>query len=127
MIDLTIPGWMSEKDLRWLEQVASASKDILEIGVYRGRATEALTAGGHVVAVDPWQPYKVNPVQVACAELEEMDGDALYKEVCERFLNRNVTIIRGTIDDIRWQRFDFIFLDGNHEYEAVYYDILAAL
>lgn len=123
---LSIPGWMSKEELIWLAQQALVSKRILEIGVWKGRATRTLGAHcpGQVVAVDPWLPYEVHD-----SVLSQMDGDTIYQEVKTSLEDLvNVVIIRASSHDIWFERkFSFIFIDGDHREVAVKKDIKLAL
>jgi hypothetical protein len=43
--DLSIPGWMTEDELRWLHETAKSMASVVEIGCYQGRSTFALLQG----------------------------------------------------------------------------------
>ena len=121
---LAITGWMSPVELKWLAHVAVNSKNILEIGSYKGRSTRVLCDNtfGTVTAVDPWNgPYIKD------------NGSILFDQAkswpeFERNLKdaKNLRIVKdyfsGFLKDNN-ETFDFIFIDGDHRYESVLRDI----
>lgn len=126
---LAIEGWMAPTELAWLARNAQISKKILEIGSYKGRSTRVLcdNTQGHVIACDPWMgPYITNNDKVL------FDQSKAWPEFQRNLSDvRNLTIFRGTFDQYIANNpekdFDFIFIDGDHRYEAVKNDIENAL
>jgi predicted O-methyltransferase YrrM len=117
---LTVQGWMSETELRWLAEAASRSKNIVEIGVYKGRSTCALAANttGTVYSVDIWS---------------ECGTDGWYYDVFRAntaHLDNVAPVNRASIWAARefaatGARFDMIFIDAAHDEYNVRQDIAA--
>lgn len=119
-----------------------------EIGVWRGESSHHfLTKAKFLHMVDPWSldAYDENNTGwVGIRKLPELlyylkpmiksedPEDAqkyyerVYDKVCEEFKHKPVEIFRGTSDD--WfknfkGRLDWIYIDGDHTYDAVYRDL----
>jgi predicted O-methyltransferase YrrM len=122
---LSIDGWMSPLELKWLAYAAKVSYKILEIGSYKGRSTRALcdNTRGIVQVIDPWEgPYYTNNNKVlfeqsqSWVEFQQNTSDV-----------KNLLVFRGyfhefaKINTVR--NFDFVFIDGDHRYETVIHDI----
>ncbi len=62
-----IQGWMGPKALRWLARRAARHRQVIEVGVWRGRTTKVLAAAcpGTVWAVDHWLGAQQDPRQAA--------------------------------------------------------------
>ncbi len=125
---LAIDGWMAPAELAWLARTASISKNILEVGSYKGRSTRALcdNTTGRVTAVDPWQgPYITDKERVL------FDQAKSWPEFQHNLFGvKNLTTFKGTFSEfgkINKDIFDFIFIDGDHRYNAVIHDIELAL
>jgi predicted O-methyltransferase YrrM len=117
---LTIQGWMSPTELTYLAECASKSKNIVEIGVYKGRSTCALAENtqGTVHSVDIWS---------------ECGTDGWFYDVfranTERYSNV-IPVNRASIYAAREfaaanMKFDFIFIDAAHDKYNFRQDILA--
>ncbi len=122
---LTIPGFMSEVELSWLATRASESQCIAEIGCWQGRSTRALADNtrGVVFAIDTFQGAPELLYQLA-----NKPPHWLFKTFTMNLIDRdNVVVIRQTSHNasllFKYQGFDMIFLDGDHNYRAVVDDI----
>lgn len=97
----------------------SEDKDVLEIGSANGFSASAMALGGaaSVTAVDPhsWVP----------GSQPAMEGHLRAYGVEDK-----VTIIAETFftafEGLRDRRFGFIFIDGDHSYETVKFDVIHA-
>lgn len=123
---LAIDGWMSPTELKWLARVAKESTNILEVGCYKGRSTRALVdnTSGVVTAVDPWVgPY----IKVDGKPL--FDQAKSWPEFLQNLSNAdNLKIVKLHFDQFYSdEKYDFIFLDGDHLYDMVVHDINKAL
>lgn len=122
---LAITGWMAQDELEFLADIASKSKVIIEFGCFKGRSTRALAdnTDGIIYAVDPW-----------VAEYYADNGDlhGIKPNVFPEFArNLGDHIVSGKVIPI--QKYstefdpafvsDFIFIDGDHRYQAVKDDI----
>jgi len=127
-----IQGWMSNIGLDWLYEQARKYKNIAEIGSWRGRSTHALASGtkGYVFAIDHW---KGSASELHSAHKEATDPEKdIFIEFTENMKPfHNVVSIR--IDHFLAPFifadgcFDMIFIDGDHKYENVKYDVNAWL
>lgn len=121
-----IPGWMTPVELAWLREQASKRFRIAEIGSYLGRSTAAIAiTPGVVYAIDDWRgPRDIG--EPLC------ENDKLYLQFCE---NLKTQIAAGKVKPVRVDHaswldfggFDFVFIDGSHEYEDVKRDIATSL
>lgn len=126
-----IPGWMSVAELRWLANVASSRKLILEIGSWQGRSSKAMamTVGERVYCVDPWyrasgEGLKLHP------ELPDADDNVINafranlapELVCGKAVpirmksDKALAILKDTLGG---RKLDMVFVDGDHTYEGV--------
>lgn len=97
-----------------------------EIGVFKGDFSEAILRVNRprrLYLIDPWFP--------GAADLPQLDADATYSSVCERFASEIAT---GTVVVNREPSataagrladgtFDWIYIDGDHHYAAVRQDL----
>lgn len=123
-----IDGWMSKTELRLLGDFASQSKDVVEIGSWKGRSTKALlnSCKGKVYAIDNWQG-SVNQLTAIGAFLKDV-----YKEFMDNVGSYpNLVVLRGDSVDIanrfNGDKVDMIFIDAGHSYEECKSDIEAWL
>lgn len=101
-----------------------------EIGVWKGVYSAAFCqAGLHMLCVDPWVSYpawldtknSLPPEQAA-----EFMAEA-HQIACERLAPFNCTIVRKfsaeAAADVPDRSLDFVYIDGNHVYDAVIEDL----
>lgn len=126
-----IDGFMSYSQCCWLHDMASKMHSVVEIGSWKGRSTHALLTGcanGIVTAVDHFGGT-VNELSTSHREAAEGD-DAIFtqfkKNTCG-FSNLNVCRSSSADAASRFEdrSFDMVFIDADHEYEAVKRDIRA--
>jgi predicted O-methyltransferase YrrM len=111
---LRIPGWTSAPELRWLIKHAATAKTVVEIGASRGRSGKAFADGtdATVFSVDPhaegtWRDFSRNlKDHIASGKVVPV---RLRSEKALPYLPKVV---------------DFIFIDGDHAYDAVHRDIV---
>lgn len=105
-----------------------------EIGVWKGAFSEQLcrnNPGLHLLCVDPWKSYpawqdaKNKPV---LADAERVMEEA-YTKAVHKLRKRHCTIVRKfsveAAAEVPDRSLDFVYLDGNHGYEAVIADLTA--
>lgn len=136
---LPIPGWMTDPELTWLATQAQRSRCIAEIGSWRGRSTRAMADNLHpegvIFTIDPFvddsigfpgwwtaneSPDKYKQKDWLWSEFSSNLRDAIGTKIIpvrmfsanayERFVGRG-------------QKFDFVFIDGSHDYGHVTGDI----
>ena len=123
-----LSGWMTDKELDLLREFASKSKDVVEIGSWKGRSTKVLleSCKGTVYAVDHWQGSSNDVTHLM----------ALGKDVYNEFIMNvgsypNLKILKGFSADMaegfNGNKVDMIFIDAGHSYEECKSDIEAWL
>lgn len=120
---LEIDGWMTDRELRWLADVASRCRTIIEVGSFRGRSTIAMAANSDATiwCVDTWDT----------AQEGRLIGDTDFVH----FL-RNTWPYRKQIIPIRLDaakaatllqekkiQAGLVFIDASHDYNSVAADI----
>ena len=103
---------------------------LVEIGVWKGESTELFHRSGIFAkhyCVDPWKAYKDDVINISQNDMDDVKND---------FFNYfryayNVYPIQGTIDTFielyKDIPVDVVYIDANHEYEFVKYDIQKTL
>lgn len=97
-----------------------------EIGVEQGRYSEEICRANPAVrlyCIDPWQAYDRYADHVSQRKL-----DGFYDEAMQRLRVFNTVVIRKTsmeaVKEFRLSLLDFVYIDGNHEFEFVVNDII---
>jgi hypothetical protein len=121
-----IEGWMTEEELFWLFVTALKMRTVAEIGCYKGRSTHALLcSGADVTAVDHFHGTAGEQAHKAAAR-----EDGIFRDF-QRNVGHfpNLSIVRRYSLDAALMfadgAFDMVFIDSDHEYEAVKLDIMA--
>lgn len=126
-----IPGWMFDAELQFLAETASKSKRIFEIGSFAGKSTRALAdnTDGTVFAIDPWNHMNYNGHETAiCIVTDAVVFNMFYCNLADHIkTGRVVPCVMKWEDFETDKKADFIFIDGNHKYNAVCHDIDKAL
>jgi len=93
-----------------------------EIGTANGVYAKILcqlVPGLHLLCIDPWQAYHM---------ISQEKCDERYAEARERLLPFNAELIRKpsleAVKDVPLASLDFVYIDGNHEFDAVMQDII---
>ena len=121
-----IQGWMSISELQWLYNAAKKYKSIVEVGVWKGRATHALCMGtkdhgGTVASVDHFQGtdgYELNFFEVL-----HIDIYSIFMSRLGQFANLKVYRMKSEEAAPYIDEAEMIFLDGDHSYEEVKKDL----
>lgn len=133
---LAIDGWLSQDEAETLYDLAAESKGpIVEIGCWRGRSTAAIALGAasgtkqQVYAVDSFKGIQPGAVPTAHGEVpgwKSSTPELLRENLTKAGVNGNVTIVakpsEEAVNDVP-ERCGMLFIDGNHDYEAVCRDI----
>jgi len=124
-----IEGWMSDKELDFLGVSGKNFKNILEVGSYKGKSTRAFAdnnADGKIICIDPWGVVNYGGEGSGVIyETNEYTFESFKKNLKEYIESGKVIPYKMTYDKYEPNGFrpDFIFLDGDHRYEAVIHDI----
>lgn len=128
---LAIPaGGTSVADLEWLAWAAQGCNDILELGCYRGRSTRALLDNSQscLWCVDSWSGVDDSGIQGRITITEDD-----YRQFLENIADEEerVTVMRMFTREafpiLPVETFNLIFIDADHDYEAVKFDIKHSL
>lgn len=123
-----IDGWMSDRELEWLAKTANKSRKILEIGSYKGRSTVAMldNSTAIVACVDPFDGIYFDKDSNPVNYIRRDAYDDFVKNISKH--HDRVIVYRCRSENLRLStiRFDFIFIDGDHRYNAAQHDIKLA-
>lgn len=103
----------------------------VEIGVKQGRYSKVICDGIpdiHLYCVDPWKPYsEFDDGRVPDRNTVER-YNSLYEDAQKTLKDYNVTFIRKSsaeaIFDFEDGSLDFVYIDGNHNFDYVMEDII---
>ncbi len=113
-------GWLTKADENELRRLG-AGKVVLELGAWRGRSTTVLSeVARYVVSVDRHQGIDDHMKR----------PDSLPGYIAEIRPLRNVAMVIADFVDfvpLLKERFDLVFIDGDHDYDSVLRDIALAL
>lgn len=124
--DKGIDGWMTPEELEFLYQSAKKYNRILEIGSWKGRSSDALLSGckGEVHCVDHFKGSN--------DKNDETNSLGKKEDIYEEFIKnvghyKNLKVVRNSSEnaekELADEKFEMIFIDGEHTYEAVKQDI----
>ncbi len=133
-----VSGWMSIEELSLLAEISQDLRPdsfIYEVGSFCGRSARVIADNSpdscRLYCVDPWN-YEIkqwdkygNPIQSIIVDDSTFEHFKLIN--ADHIDNDKIVPVR-----CEWHNFpfgvsaDFIFLDGNHDYEAVCEDIIKA-
>ena len=122
---------MVEEGLQWLAEQSRNRYLIVNVGSWTGASVRALanSTRGVVISIDPWILTKE---ECRSWRWPENDLEFLYKTYQESVVTfPNVVSIRSTSEAMvnifynKGFRFDMVFIDANHLYEPVKFDITA--
>ena len=135
-----IQGWLSDAEGNLLLNLAhhytpSCEAVVVEIGSWQGKSSVMLAAGlrgkrnSHLFCIDPFgqdeKPEYHEKFYASLMPRKKSIEDVFRMNVCRAGLNQIVTPIRGYSFEVRrdWRRtIDMLFLDANHEYDAILRD-----
>lgn len=136
MYKLNIPGWMPERRLKILEQLAMEVPEggrILEVGAFLGRSTYCLAASSkpsvRVVAVDTWDGHGIGRVydhKLYSAEdvKKTLDNFLRYTSDVSDKIEPRIVKHKHRVLDLPEKSFDLIFIDAEHTNQRVRGDLL---
>jgi len=119
-------GGTSVADLRWLAEKAQGCTNILELGSHHGRSTRAMldNSTARLWCVDSWSGIDENGIQ-GRVTITERDYQIFLENIADA--QGRVTVMpmftREAFNVLPAGIFDLIFIDADHEYEAVKFDI----
>lgn len=131
---MIINGWMSIGELSFLSNICSELKDdsiIFEIGSFNGKSSRVMADNSldniKIYCIDPWN-YEINTVSDGKVIIND---DTFYQFRCnlqDYIRSRKVAYFRMKWEDFSSsERANFIFIDGDHSYECVKFDIMKAI
>jgi predicted O-methyltransferase YrrM len=134
---LRYDGAMSPEELAFLYETARSMPEnavVVEIGSFKGRSSvatcEGLSSvpGARFVAIDPWRRKDVRTGDVY--EAGDPDEDRVYRRFLRNtgpydFVEPMRTTSLEAVKDFADESVDWIFIDGDHRFDAIRADILA--
>lgn len=136
---LSTPGWSSEEELTFLAGIAGRSRNMVEIGSWRGRSARAMADNtqGIIYCVDTWVDHAIG-IRGWWSDTDypllTTRPDWLFHEFkhnLSEYIDKTVFPYR--LESLKASRvlhdkeFDLIFIDAAHDYASVKNDILAWL
>lgn len=134
-----IPGLVYERELNVLANLASLVPDrgsILEVGSCWGRSTHALYTGkperASLTVIDRWGPVAFLPCEWEgdqeilkhVMEIAKDDGRIGFEYCLGPEVIKNIEIIQKMTNQFTPTRpYDLVFIDGDHSYDNVRYEI----
>jgi len=121
-LEISVKSSMFEHDLRKLAELAEPCKRIIELGSYHGRSTRAMldSSDAHIWCVDAWNlppgGRKVSDKDLQIF-LDNIGGER-HRVAVLRMLTSDAVGLLPT------GCFDLVFIDADHSYQAVKFDIL---
>lgn len=118
-----IQGWMAYSELIWLYLNAQKMNSIVEVGSFKGKSAHALASGcpGNVYLVDDFSGISLGIPKA------QSDVERELRANLSRF--KNVQIIKSSSVEAAAHfadnSIDMVFIDGLHDRQSVYNDILA--
>lgn len=122
---LTIPGWMTPVELKYLAHLSHSlppGSSIAEIGSFKGRSANALALNPAITlyCIDPWTKYSFGDF-TACYD-EFLENTAHLPNIVT-VRQHSVTAAAQLVSE--GKRFDAVFIDGDHLAYHVRADIKA--
>jgi predicted O-methyltransferase YrrM len=131
-----IMGFMWPHELRWLATKAQGKPLVLELGTWCGRSAKAMSAtvGGKLVCVDAWWPHNAehlvkypNIPRDFPVDMPDNTYSIFTKNLAAEIASGKVVPIRKKIMEAIPEimavtggvKFDMIFIDADHSYEAL--------
>lgn len=122
----SIPGWMTEEEVRWLYLAAQDMENIVEIGSYKGRSTHALLSGcsGTVWAIDHFQGSPGEP-PISPEKINSKEIYGVFMKNVGRFENLKLLKMssKEAVKEFKDNSIDMVFIDGAHSFEAAKADL----
>jgi len=124
-LQIPVQSSMFEHDLQRLAELSVGCKRIIELGSYHGRSTRAMldSSTAHIWCIDSWN---LPPVKPGGREVGDKDVQMFLDNIRDK--RHRVTILRMLTSDavglLPPDSFDLVFIDADHSYEAVKFDIL---
>lgn len=130
----SLEGMLSAREAAWLYNAGRGSREIVEIGSYRGKSLclmgRGAIAAGHggstrITAIDPHIVGKDNPR----FDFHAKDRDTLLEQArrsgVDHMLRELVMTSREAIAHWDGRPIDLLWVDGDHSYEAAKFDLEA--
>lgn len=122
--DVHVPNYIMRPAFFFIKRMLGENLVGAEIGVYLGETAEYVLRNMKIkqyYMIDPYTPY-------GDMQRSQEDWDQLYQKIRALFSSRNnVDFIRAHSEEackiFRDNHFDFIYIDGNHEYKYVEKDL----
>lgn len=114
------------EDLKWLAQAASDCNRIVELGSLYGASSRAMldNSDARLWCIDSWRGSDTKPKR-GCVSTEDDFQSFLnnIQDVRDRVVALKM-FTRGAVGLLPEGSFDLVFIDADHSYEAVRFDIL---
>ncbi len=122
---LDVAGFLNPYEAGLLRDLAAAVPNggtIVELGSYRGKSTVALALGAQISGATVWTVDPHESYHQGDTDFGPLDNSAFLQNIVAAGVTDVVRVINlrsSTVRRIWEQSIDLVFLDANHEYEAV--------
>jgi len=126
---MSIDGWMTQKELEWMQKMSKCMTSMVEIGCFKGRTTSLIASScpGQVIAIDTWEGSLGEDNAVLSKAYEDDDIYAEFIKNVTGYPNISIMKMPSLVAAKEIAGADMVFIDGEHTYESIKADIEAWL
>lgn len=131
---LKVNGWMSIDELSYLAEVAQECKIIFEVGSYCGKSARVMADNSSdeckIYCIDPWDFVIMNTDHTMII-VDDTAFAQFHAALYDHIKTKKIIACPMKYEKFKLpediSKADFIFIDGDHSYGAVIYDIVKSI